>query len=409
VASLAITAGCGSTLKAGSSANASAADDPSAASAPTACSAAVLATLSSVLTRVYREGVASERTSSAQYLITHSPALIAAVESGNKASARAAAHALLATGHMTDLSVTRAGKPFISLGGPALAPLHGTLTGAGGSAIASYVTSVWADSGFLTEAGGITQGLVALRAGGHSVGGSPSLGSGALASTGTLTRAHITYQYTSFPAHAYPSGALSVYLLFPISSIGPLCGQTREDTTVNTLHQIANLIYKGELGRSAHKQLKRLQRDHALLEAVANRDPTAAKLAIGAVLNQHVVRIRATVGGRLLSDVGGPYVLAPVSGTLSLHGRKIGKVVLSVQDDEGYLRLARRLAGLDVLMYMSPGHQLVKNSLGPAPGLVPASGGYTYHGRTFRVFTVNAEEFPSGPLTIRVLVPIPYR
>jgi hypothetical protein len=409
LAVLAVTAGCGSTFKSGSSASASAAGDPPAASAPAACSAAVLDTLSSVLMRVYREGVKSERTASAEYLITHSPALSAAVESGNKVAARAAARALLATGHMTNLSITRAGRPFISLGGAALAPLHGKLTGAGGAPIASFVASVWADTGFLSEAGGITEGLVALRADGHGVGGSPSLGSAALASTGTLTRAHVAYQYTSFPVRAYPAGAASVYLLLPTSSIAPLCAETSEDTTVNTLEQVANLIYEGELGRSVHKQLQRLQRDPTLLEAVAKHDPTAAKLAIDAVLNEHVVRIRVSVEGRLLSDVGGPYVLAPVSGPLSLHGHRIGNVVLSIQDDEGYLRLARRLAGLHVLMYMSPNHQLVKNSLGPLRGSVPASGSYSYHGHAFRVFTVDAEEFPSGPLTIRVLVPIPYR
>ena len=85
---------------------------------------------------------------------------------------------------------------------------------------------------------------------------------------------------------------------------------------------------------------------------------------------------------------------------------------------EGYLRLTSRLAGLSVLMFMkAPGSapssasQLVKNSLGPGVtslASVPASGSYTYRGRTFRVFTIRAEAFPSGPLTIRVLVPQPY-
>jgi hypothetical protein len=57
-------------------------------------------------------------------------------------------------------------------------------------------------------------------------------------------------------------------------------------------------------------------------------------------------------------------------------------------------------------MYMSS--KLVKNSLGPSPGQVPASGSYQYRGHSFRVFTVHATAFPSGPLVIRVLVPIPY-
>ena len=100
-------------------------------------------------------------------------------------------------------------------------------------------------------------------------------------------------------------------------------------------------------------------------------------------------------------------MLAPVRATLRLHGRQIGNLVLSIQDDEGYLRLARRLAGLHVLMYMG-GTRLVKNSLGPAPGAVPTSGLYRYRGHTFRVFTLNAHAFPSGPLRISVLIPIPY-
>jgi len=39
---------------------------------------------------------------------------------------------------------------------------------------------------------------------------------------------------------------------------------------------------------------------------------------------------------------------------------------------------------------------------------VPASGSYVYRGPQLRVFTVDAARFRSGPLTIRVLVPIPY-
>ena len=56
------------------------------------------------------------------------------------------------------------------------------------------------------------------------------------------------------------------------------------------------------------------------------------------------MRLRVSAGGQLLSDVGGPYVLAPVSAPLRLDGRTIGSFVLSIQDDEGYLRLTRRLA-----------------------------------------------------------------
>jgi hypothetical protein len=411
---LAGLAGCGSSAYQASPAAHVSAVVP-AVSVPSSCSEAVLATLSSVVQRVYREGVLSERTASAQYLITSSTALRAAVESGSRTAVRAAARALLATGHLTNVTVMRGSRTLVDVGGPALAPLRGTLTGAGGAPIASYVASVWADEGFLTEAGGITEGLVALRVGRRSLDGSPSLGTAALADIGSLKHTGVEYRYTSFPAVAYPSGAVRVYVLLPTGAIAPLCGRTRQDTVVNTLSRVAKLIYTGETGRAAQIQLRRMQRNTPLLEAVAHREPEAARLAIDTLLDQHVVRIRVSVDGSLLKDVGGPYVLGPISAPLRRHGHTIGTVTLSIQDDEGYLRLARRLAGLDVLMYMHPDSahpQLVKNSLdnGPGPTLaeVPASGSYSFKGHSFQVFTVHAQAFPSGPLTIRVLVPIPY-
>jgi hypothetical protein len=422
VASLAVLAvsialtGCGTT-HADTPSAALAFAQPRSSSEPKGCPAAVLATRASVVERVYREGVHSERVDSAEYLIEHSPALRAAVEGANRPAARAAARALLATGHLTNLAITRGGEPFIAVGGAALAPVQGTLTGAHGTAIASYVTSVWADNGFLSESGGISEGVVALRtAKGTSVADSPSIGVRALPNEGTLTLKGVAYRYTSFPVQAYPSGALRVYLLIATNAASPLCGRTVQETTVNTLRRVAALIYAGETGGHAtHAQVRRVQSNRPLLEAVAHREPAATERAIKALLNHHIVRLRASAGGQLLSDVGGPYVLGPVSAPLRLDGHTIGSFVLSIQDDEGYLRLTRRLAGLDVLMYMNLGSgppQLVKDSLGPMPGpalaSVPASGAYRYRGRGFRVFTVHATAFPSGPLTIRVLVPVPY-
>jgi len=406
LACCAVLAGCGAavgTLPAAHVSSASAGP-----SVPASCSTAALRTFANVLKRVYHEGVLSERTASA-----NSSALRAAVEDDSRSAARAAVKALLKTGHMTDVTIVRSHHTLVAVGGPALAPLHGTLTGANGEPIATYLASVWAAESFLTEAGGITNGLVALRRGERTVDGSPSLPGGPLPARGTLTRAGVAYDYTSFPVSAYPSGSLRVYLLQPTRTIAKLCGRTQQDTHVNALERVAELIYAAEIGRTALLQVHRVQRNKPLLEAVAHQEPEATRLAIDALLNEHIVRIRVSVGGKLLQDVGGPYVLAPVSAPLRLGGHTIGELTLSVQDDEGYLRLARRLAGLDVLMYMGPEHVLVKDSLGPLPGpslaAVPASGSSSYNGRSFRVFTVNAQAFPSGPLVIRVLVPSPSR
>jgi hypothetical protein len=400
-------AGCGSSVGAVADS-----DAPPGGSSGT-CATTVLSVLGDVATRVYNEGVVSERTEVALRLVEHSIPLREAVEHGDSKGARSAAAALLATGHLTNLTVLRGKQTLIDVGAAhALAPLNGSILSAKGVPIASFVTSVWADSGFIDEMQGVAEGEVALREGSHPVGGSFVLPTGELPPAGTFTKQGIAYQYTSFPATVYPSGgSLRVYLLRSVRSTASLCGPTAQDTLVNTLSHIAHLIYAGEGGGRALVQVHRVQRNQALLSAVANRDPNATRLAIDSLLHQHIVRLRVSAGGHLLADVGGPYVLAPVTAALRLHGKQIGSLVLSIQDDEGYLRLTRRLAGLHVLMYMNPNSShptLVKNSLGPDPGNVPVSGSYQYRGHTFRVFTVHARAFPSGQLRISVLIPIPY-
>jgi hypothetical protein len=401
---VAAVAGCGS--GAATSSNALAGAGRSQAT-PGGCAATVLEALGHVAMRVYREGVSSERTGAALHFTKASIPLRQAVERDDPAGTRVAAEALIATGFMTSLRVSRGSRVLADVGArEALAPLRGTLTGAGGAAIGSFVTSVWTDEGLLAETQGIAESVVALRANGRSIAHSFSWPAGELPATGTLTQKGVAYRYTSYPAEAYPSGPLRLYLLRPIHSTGGLCGASAQDTLVNTLSRVARLIYDGETGGRAEVQVRRAQHDPGLLGAVARRDPSAARQAVARLLNQHIVRLRVSTGGGVLADVGGPYVLAPVGSTLSSGGRTIGSLVLSIQDDEGYLRLAKRLAGLDVLMYMNG--RLVKNSLGETPGAVPRSGLLHARGRTFRVFTLDAQAFPAGPLRIAVLIPIPY-
>jgi hypothetical protein len=410
-------AGCGSGLASGGDGRAQRRPASAAGCAPT-----VLATLGGVLRRIYAEGIDSERTASAAHLIEHSAPLRKAIEAGDASAAKAAARELLATGHMTNLDVTTPRRRLVSVGGAALTPLRGRILGASGGPIATYMTSVWAASGFAAEGSGVAEGLVALRAGGRSVGGTIELPQGPLLPEGSLTHKGVVYQYTSFTGRTYPSGSVQIYLLKPLSAVEALCGPSDGDTQLATLRRVASLIYEGERGNRTLVQVRRVQHNAPLLAAVSRRDPAATRTAVAALLHEHIVRLRVAAGGKVLADDGGPFVLAPVRAELRLpvpshgvHGRRIGSFVMSIQDDEGYLRLAKRLAGLDVLMFMhGPGGRprLVKNSLGPGvAGLasIPASGSYIYRGRSFRVFTIDAEAFPSGPLTIRVLVPQPYR
>jgi hypothetical protein len=408
-AALTLLGGCGSDSDRGVSAQASAdIDPPQMVTVPNACASTVMSTIEKVGVRVYREGVFSSRTASALSLITSSQPLREAVEADDPAAARAAAQALIDTGHMTDLQVLSGTQMLAHVGAQhALAPLHGTILGASGAPIATFVASVWADSGLADELNGIAEGFTSLRQGGKTVAGSLPLPAGPLAPQGELTIGGVDYRYTSFLAQVYPAGELRVFVLKPIPAIAPLCGRSDDDTIVNTVSRMAALIYTGESGRQALVQVHRVQVNKALLSAVAEHDPLATEEAVKALLNEHIVRLRVSSGGQLLSDVGGPDVLAPVSAPLRLHGRQIGRFVLSIQDDLGYLLLAQRLVGLKVVMYR--GDELVMSSLRPAPATLPASGSVSYEAQRYRVFTLDAHAFPSGPLRISALVPIPYR
>ena len=58
-------------------------------------------------------------------------------------------------------------------------------------------------------------------------------------------------------------------------------------------------------------------------------------------------------------------------------------------------------------MYM--GTRLVKSTLGPSPGAIPTSGTVQPARQAATALTRStAEAFPSGPLRITVLIPMPY-
>jgi len=65
----------------------------------------------------------------------------------------------------------------------------------------------------------------------------------------------------------------------------------------------------------------------------------------------HIVRLRVERAGRVLGDVGGPDIIAPISGALRWKGRMIGTYVMSVQDDAGYVKLVSRFIGVPVDLY----------------------------------------------------------
>ena len=121
----------------------------------------------------------------------------------------------------------------------------------------------------------------------------------------------------------------------------------------------------------------------------------------------HVVRLRVTRGSDVLADVGGPDILAPVSGSLRRGGRTVGRYILSVQDDLGYVKLVTRFTGVPVVLRASSRTVPIEGSFRPGPASIPEHGPVRYRNTTYEALSFNAQLFPSGPLRISLLVPVP--
>jgi hypothetical protein len=128
-------------------------------------------------------------------------------------------------------------------------------------------------------------------------------------------------------------------------------------------------------------------RDRGFEYAVARDDPAELRARIVHFFRipaLHVVRIRAvTASGRLVNDVGGPFVLAPASAPVRLRGRRVGTVTLSVQDDAGYIKLMERFTGAAV-------------ALRAGDTVVPGSAAIAARLR----LGFEVSRFPSGPLEV---------
>jgi hypothetical protein len=216
---------------------------------------------------------------------------------------------------------------------------------------------------------------------------------GALAASGS------TSQVPASHAPGPPAGASSAD-----------CGSAR-DTYAGALGEVGERIYAGEDTRqgAVDVAVASVTSSTALARAVATDDQVALRAVVTQIVynHLHIVRLRVIRDGRVLADIGGPYVLAPLSGELRLNGRAVGRYVMSVQDDLGYRLLAERLAGMQVVMRAGDGPVL--STLDPAPESIPPQGTLTFGGVTYLTHTIDATAFPSGPLSIHLLIRAPGR
>jgi hypothetical protein len=172
----------------------------------------------------------------------------------------------------------------------------------------------------------------------------------------------------------------------------------------------AERIYRLELTSSeVRADRNEVQNYQPLLSALASGDITGVEQAVTKLVysGTHVVRLRVVRAGHVLADVGGPYIIAPVSGGIRAGGHTLATYVLSVQDDLGYVKLETRYIGVPMLLRRGATRIPLEGEIPAGSPRIPTSGEVSYRGGSFQAVSFTAQAFPSGPLTVTLLVPMP--
>jgi hypothetical protein len=397
--------GCGAGTSADGSTSAPSAPRP----APPRCADATARALGKVAESVYHEIAGGRIALPAAERVASAPTVIAAAEAGDAKAVKAAIAPLL-RGQLVRVRVSIAKRTIAEYGtANGIAPVSTPLRNAAGLQIGTVTASEEGMYGYASTVHAITGAQVFGRAGARWLGGSESPGPSSLPDHGKISFRGARYSVYSFAGTSFPKIALRTFVLAPVP-LASACGRSPEETATDAIGQAARKIYSEEQSGPATRAVVRdFERSHAFQQAVATDDPVATREIIDAFFKTtlHVVRVRATLGEKLVADVGGPHVLAPIRGDVrDAKGQIVGHFLLSVQDDLGYVILTHRFTGAQVLLYEDPTHpEEIVGSIAPAPAVVPAHGTVVYGGVRYRAYSFNAEAFPEGQLRVSLLIP----
>lgn len=209
------------------------------------------------------------------------------------------------------------------------------------------------------------------------------------------------------PATAAPAGTGTGSTSAPPAGSTPIaCGAATLANVARTVNVIAARIYGGEAqGSEVRSDRAQVQGYQPLVRAMAAGDAAATRAATTTLVysHTHIVRLRVIVGGHVLADVGGPKVLAPVSGTVTRGGSVLGRFLMSVQDDLGLQLLIARYTGMQSVMRV--GSRQVGGAVEAGGIALPADGAVRIHGVRYYASVFYGRAFPSGVLRVWVLVP----
>ncbi len=187
------------------------------------------------------------------------------------------------------------------------------------------------------------------------------------------------------------------------------CGAAGATVLANAAGSVAERIYASEVSSAeVSGDRRQIESYGPLLSAVESGERGAIDAAVHSLVysHTHIVRLRVSRGGELLDDEGGPYILAPVTGTLRSHGRTIGDFVFSVQDDLGYVKLETRFLGAPLILRTDSGQVPVEGLISPGPATIPDRGPVQYRGTTYEAYSFKATAYPSGRLRVSLMLPL---
>ena len=189
------------------------------------------------------------------------------------------------------------------------------------------------------------------------------------------------------------------------------CGAATAGVLGGVDASVTTNIYSNELGgKEVSDDLALITGSRRLVAAVAGHDLKAVHRAASALVYHpvwHIVALRVLdAAGHVLADVGGKFVIAPVSGVLrSASGAQVGSFVMSVQDDAGVTKLEDHSVGDPIgIYYKGP---LVASLGAHFPRRAPTATSLRIGGLSYRTVWLTYRAYPSGSLRALLLVAPP--
>lgn len=189
------------------------------------------------------------------------------------------------------------------------------------------------------------------------------------------------------------------------------CGSATGATLAAVDSTVVDDVYANELsGSEVSSDLAHVTDDADLISAVVGGSSAAALRAVQKIVYHHgwhIVRLRVLGGaGRVLADVGGPYVIAPVSGVLrAAGGAAVGSFLMSVQDDVGVTKLETGIVGDPIGIYVKG--KLVAASDGRLPAQLPSGPTVQLKHARYLAVSETYDAFPTGTLQALLLLAPP--